>query len=63
MARSKHRWATGPAREVERDDGGVRLEQDVRRDGKVVGRIILVGPANMAEFTDLQAWFLPGEVA
>lgn len=57
--KSKHRWATGPAREVERDDGSVRLEQDVKRDGKTVGRIILVGPPNMTTYTDLQAWFLP----
>lgn len=55
----KNRWAVGPSRELEQPDGSVRMEMDVRRNGKTVGCLILVGTAQTDDFTDLIPWFRP----
>ena len=57
--RSKHRWAVGPGREQENADGSVRVEIDVKRDGNVVGHLVLVGTAETEDFTNLLPWFVP----
>lgn len=61
MPGPKHRWAVGPSREIEQPDGSVLLRMDVRRDGKVVGVLVLKGSGTTSEFTDLSPWVQPVE--
>lgn len=55
----KYQWQVTASRAVKQEDGSVRLECTVRRNGTDVGTLVFLGAAGIEKPSDLMPWWLP----